>query len=79
MKGEVCGHVKKSEAHAFRCRRGVSQAIGAAIHFKLPALCQHEIVSGILKEWKQCGAVQSRYGCLVGLVCLDVRISIFAP
>ena len=35
--------------------RGVSQANGAAIHSKLPGLCQHEIVSRIAKKWKQCG------------------------
>ena len=58
---------------------GVSQANGAAIHSKLPGLCQHEIVSGILKKWKQCGAVQARCGCLVGHVCISVRISVFAP
>jgi hypothetical protein len=29
---------------------GVSQANGAAIHSKLPGLCQHEIVSGTLKK-----------------------------
>jgi len=26
-----------------------------AIHPKLTGLCQHEVVSGILKKWKQCG------------------------
>jgi len=30
--------------------RGVSQANGAAIHPKFTELCQHEIVSGILKK-----------------------------
>ena len=59
--------------------RGVCQANGAAIHFKLSGLCQHEIVSGILKKWKQCGAVQARCGCLVGHVCMGVRISVIAP
>ena len=39
--------------------RGVSQANEAAIHSKLPGLCQHAIVSIILKQWKQCGAVQA--------------------
>ena len=33
--------------------RGVSQANEAAIHPKLTGLCQHDIVSGILKKWKQ--------------------------
>ena len=28
--------------------RGVSQANGAAIHSKLPGLCQHELVSRIM-------------------------------
>ena len=59
--------------------RGVSQANGAAIHLKLTELCQHEIVSGILKKWKQCGTVQASCGCLVGHVCLGVRFSVFAP
>ena len=59
--------------------RGVSQAYGAATHPKLTGLCQHEIVSGILKKWKQCGTVQASCGCLAGLVCAGVRISIFAP
>jgi len=31
--------------------RGISLANGAAIHSKLPGLCQHEIVSRILKKW----------------------------
>jgi len=59
--------------------RGVSQANGAAIHPKLPGLCQHEIVSGILKKWKYCGVVQSCYGCLLSHVGMGVRISVFAP
>jgi len=58
---------------------GVSQANEAVIYPKLTGLCQHEIVSGILKKWKQCGTVQARYGCLVGHVCMGVRISVFAP
>jgi hypothetical protein len=37
--------------------RGVSQANEAVIYPKLTGLCQHEIVSGILKEWKYCGTV----------------------
>jgi len=57
----------------------VSQATGAIIHSKLPGLCQHEIVSVNLKKWKQCGAMQARCGCLVGHLCMGVRISIFAP
>ena len=59
------------------CR--VSQANGAAIHSKFPGLCQHEIVIGIMKKWKQCGAVQASYGCLVSLVCMGVRVSVLAP
>ena len=47
---------------------GVSQANEAPIHSKLPGLCQHKIVSEILKKWKQCGTVQASYGCLVGHV-----------
>jgi len=41
-------------------------------------LCQHEIVSGILKQWEQCGTVQASYGCLVGHVCMGV-LSHFLP
>jgi len=59
--------------------RGVSQAKEAAIYPKLTELCQHEIVSGILKNWKQCWVVQASCGCLVSHVCMGVRISIFAP
>jgi hypothetical protein len=59
--------------------RGENQANGAAIHSKLTGLCQHEIVSGILKNWKQCGEVQASCGCLVGHVCMGVCISVFAP
>jgi hypothetical protein len=58
---------------------GVSQANGAAIHSKLPGLCQHEIVSRILKKRKQCGVVQASYGFLVSHVGMGVRISVFAP
>jgi hypothetical protein len=44
-----------SEAHASGAGCGVSQANGAAIHPKLTGLCQHEIVSGILKKRESCG------------------------
>jgi len=53
---------------------GVSQANGAAIHPKLTGLCQHEVVSGILKKRKQCGTVQASYGCLVGHVFMGAHI-----
>jgi len=53
-------------------RPRVSQATGAATTSKLPGLCQHEIVSGVLKKWKQCV-------CLVSHVGMGVRISVFAP
>ena len=58
--------------------RGVSQANEAAVHSKLRESCQHEIVSRGLKQW-QCRAAQASCGCLVGHVCMGVRISIFAP
>jgi len=58
---------------------GVRQAIEAAIYPKLTGLCQHEIVRGTLKKWKHCGTVQASYGCLVGHVCMGVRISVFVP
>ena len=66
-------HTRSSAGH------GVSQANKAAIHPKFTGLCQHEVLSGILKKWKQCGTVQASYGCLVGHVCMGVCISVFAP
>ena len=72
--------MSKSQRHTRSgAGRGISQANEAAIHSKLPEFCQHKIVSGILKKWIQCGTVQASYGCLVGRVCVGVRISIFAP
>ena len=59
--------------------RRLSQANEAAINPKLTGLCQHEIVSKILRKSKQCGTVQASYGCLVGHVCMGVRILVFAP
>ena len=71
--------MSKSQRHTRSgARHGVSQANEAAIYPKLTGLCQHEMVSGILKKWKQCGAVQASYGCLVGHARLGVRIS-FLP
>jgi hypothetical protein len=58
---------------------GVSPANEVATYPKLTGLCQHEIVSEILKKWKQCWTVQASYGCLVGHVGVGVRISVFAP
>ena len=66
-------HVRSDAGH------GVNQVNEAAIHSELTGLCQHEIVSEILKKCKQCGVVQASYGCLVGHVCMGVRISVFAP
>ena len=60
--------------------RGVSQATGAAIHSKLPKLCQHEMVSGNLKNCKQCGVLQASCGCLrahdllTGKLCVHGRL-----
>jgi hypothetical protein len=72
--------MSKSQRHTrLGAGRGVSQANGSAIHPKLTGLCQHEIVSGMLKEWKQCGTVQASCGCLLGHMCMGIRISIFAP
>ena len=72
--------MSKSQRHTRSgARHGVSQANEAAIYPKLTELRQHEIVSGILKNWKQCGTMQASYGCLVGHVCMGVRTSIFAP
>ena len=72
--------MSKSQRHTRSgAGRGVSQANEAAIYPKLTGLCQHEIVNGILKKWKQCGIVQASYGCLVGHMCMGVRTLIFAP
>jgi len=72
--------MSKSQRHTRSgAGRGVSQASEAAIYPKLTGLCQHEIVSGILKKWKQCGTVQASYGCLVGHVCMGVRILVIPP
>jgi hypothetical protein len=72
--------MSKSQRHTRSgAGHGSSQANEAAIKPKLTRLCQHEIVSGILKKWKQCGTVQASYGCLVSHVCMGVCISVFAP
>ena len=56
----------------------MSQANEGAIHPRLTGLCQHEIVSGIMKKWKQCGTVQASYGCLV-VMCAWASVSQFLP
>ena len=72
--------MSKSQRHTHSgAGRGASQADEAAIYLKLTGLCHHEIVSGILKKWKQCGTVQASYGCLVGHMCMGIRISVVAP
>ena len=72
--------MSKSQRHTcLGAGHGASQADEAAIYPKLTGLCQHEIFSGIVKKWKQCGTVQASYGCLVGHVCMGVCISVFAP
>jgi len=66
--------MSKSQRHTrSKADRWMCQANGAAIHSKLPGLCQH--VSGIMRKWKK---KQASYGCLVGLVCMGVRIPVFA-
>jgi len=50
VKGGICAHFQKSQAHALGAGRRVSQADEATINPKLTGLCQHEIVSGILKK-----------------------------
>ena len=42
--------ISKSQKHPLGAGRGVSQANEAAINPKLTGLCQHEIVSEILKK-----------------------------
>ena len=75
-----CGHMSKSQRHTRSgAGRWVSQANEAAIYPKLTELCQHEIVSGNMKKWEQCGTVQASYRCLVVHVCMGVRISVFCP
>ena len=72
--------MSKSQRHTCSgAGSGVSHANEAAISLKLTGLCQHAVVSGILKNWKQCGTVQASYGCLVGHVLMGVHISVFAP
>jgi hypothetical protein len=72
--------MSKSQRHTRSgADRGGSQANDAAINPKLTGLCQHEIASGISKKWKQFGTVHASYGCLVGHVCMGVRISVFYP
>ena len=72
--------MSKSQRHTRSgAGQGVSQANEAATYFKLTGLCQHGIFSGILKNWKYFGTVQASNGCLVGHVCMGVRISVFAP
>ena len=78
VKGGVCGHVQKSEAHALGCRpRGESSQWSS----NLPQT--YRIVPAWdsqwnLKNWKYCGTVQASYGCLVVNVFMGVRISVFA-
>ena len=68
--------MSKSQKHTRSgADRRVSQANEAAIYPKPTGLCQHEIVSEILKKWKQCGNVQASCGCQVGHVCMGVRIN----
>ena len=72
--------MSKSQRHTRSgAGRGVSQANEAAISPKFTGLCQHEIFSGILKKWKQCGTVQASYGCQIGHVNMGICISVFAP
>ena len=70
--------MSKSQRHTRSGADRGSQANDAAINPKLTGLCQHEIVSGVLNEWKQCGVLQASCGCLVGHVCMGVCISVFA-
>jgi hypothetical protein len=68
----------KSQRHTrLGAGRGERQANEAAFNPKLTGLCQHEIVSGILKKWTQCGTVQASYGCLV--TCAWASVSQFFP
>ena len=71
--------MSKSQRHTRSGAGRGSQANEAAIYPKLTGVYQHEIVSGILKKWKQCCTVQASFGCLVGHVCMGVRISNFPP
>ena len=50
--------MSKSQRHTRSgAGHGVSQANEAAIYPKLTGVCQHEIVSGNVKKWKQRGTV----------------------
>jgi hypothetical protein len=71
--------MSKSQRHTRSgAGHGVNQANEEAISPKLTGLCQHELVSEILKKWKQCVTVQASYGCLVGHVCMGI-VSQFLP
>ena len=50
LRGGSCDMSKSQRLMRSGADRGVSQANGAAIHPKFTELCQHEIVSGILKK-----------------------------
>jgi hypothetical protein len=73
--------MSKSQRHTRSvASRGMSQANGAAIHPKLTGLCQHEVVIEILNNVSNVGLCNlASYWCLVGHVCMGVRITVFAP
>ena len=58
--------------------RGVSQDNGAAIHSKLPGLCPHYIVSGILKNGSNVGLCKPVVGAWY-VMCACVSVSQFLP
>ena len=79
VKGGVCGHVQKSEAHALGCR-----PLGDSSQWSSSLPQTYRIVQAWdsqwnSEKWKQCGTVQVSYGCLVGHACMGIRISVFAP
>jgi len=78
VKGGVCGHVQKSEAHALGCRPQGESSQGSS---NLPQTYRivSALDSGILKKWKQCWTMQASYGCLVGHVHGGVRILVSPP
>ena len=60
-------------------RSTLSQANEAAINPKLTGLCQHEIVTGILKKSKQCGTVQAPVVGAWYVTCAWASVSQFLP
>ena len=63
LRGGGSVDMSKSQRHKRSgAGRGLSQANGAAIHSKLLGLCQHKIISGILKNESDVGLCKPEVG-----------------